>query len=623
MLQEMRKYTRSWISSLFLGALAVSFGLWGIGDIFRGGVDTSAFSIGSTDVPIQAFDRDFHNQMRNIGTVLPPEAQKMLGDKVLNRMTVLTALDVLSDDLGLTASDARVRSVIQSTPQFNGALGSFDHDVFLGAINRAGFSEPEFISYVRRDTAREQLVRAVQDGFLMPPDYARAIYSFVNETRAVEYVVLGPSAAGTIAPPSDAALQAYVKAHADQFSTPEYRSVDLVSIGVDDIAPTIAVSDKDIATEIETHRSEYVTDEKREIEQISFKSEDEAKAAKTAIDGGKSFDAIATEQKLQPADYKLGDLAKADLSINPAGADAAFALPAGGTSAPVKGPFGWVLMHVVKITPGSTKSHDEVKLSLQRKLAWGKIQDMANAYSDAIDNGQSMADAARKAGLHFTRIAAIDANGLAPDGSKAMPALTPDVLSEIQKAEIGDEGDPFPTPDQHVYAFKVAGVTPPKLKAFDLVKADALKKWTDDKRAAQLRAKAAELTARANKDHALTAVAAAAGAPVQSSPALTRDTDKDLFKAKLVTAIFAAPGGATVSEAGADGSYIIARVTGIAHPPPKPGDLQFIQGLREVSGAIAGDLTLLLAKDVQTRKGFKVNQKLVDSTISGNSGAGQ
>ena len=622
MLQEMRKYTKSWISSLFLGALAVSFALWGIADIFKGGSDANAFTVGSTSVPIQVFQRDYQNQTRRLGTVLPPEGQKILGQQVLDRLTLTTSLDLVATDLGLTVSDTRIRQEIQSIPEFNGPLGNFDHDTFLSAINRAGFNEADFVELTRHEEARSQLLRAVQGGFIMPADYARAIYSFVNETRAAEYVVLTPAALGNIPGPSDAELAAYVKAHPDRFSTPEFRSVGIAWLGVDEVAPTIPITDKQIQAEIDAHREVYITDEKREVEQLSFKSEAEAKAAEARLTGGKTFEALAADLKVQPADYKLGDIVKADLDAASPRAAAAFTLAAGGTSAPVKGPFGWVLLHVVKITPGSAKSHDEVKTALQRQTAWGKITDMANAYQENVGNGDSLEVAARKAGLHYTHIAALDAKGNGPDGKKAAPFINDELLAGIAKADIGDDGDPFPSKDGHYFAVKVEGVTPPKVKAFDAVRAEATASWLAEKRTALLRAKAQALVAQAMRDRTLAKVAASLGLPVLSSPALGRSTDKGVFNAQLVTALFAAPPGGALFEPGPDGTIVIARVSGIAHPAPAPNDTQFAQGVGEVSGAIANDITYSLARAEQDSEGLSVNQKLIDSTISGTSGAG-
>jgi peptidyl-prolyl cis-trans isomerase D len=409
-----------------------------------------------------------------------------------------------------------------------------------------------------------------------------------------------------------------VKAHPEKFSTPEYRDVSLAAVSTDDVASTIAVTDKQIQDEIDGNRADYIVDEKRELEQINFKSEAEAIAAKAAVDGGKTFDALAAERKLAAGDYKLGEVTEQDLAIDPARAKAAFALPSGGTSAPIKGSFGWLLMHVVKITPGSAKSRDEVKLVVQRKLALDKMTGLANAYTDALGGGAGIDEAARKSGMKFIHVAAIDAQGLAPDGSKAIPKADPELIAAIFKAEIGEDGDPLQTKDGSYYAIKVNGVTPPKVKPLDAVRAEASVSWIAEQRLAQLRAKAAALAAKANADHALTA---AAGLSVLSSPALSRGTNADVFSTAIVHALFAAPPGGTIFSATPDGNYIVARVSGVVHPAPPEGNLGYVRGVNQLSGEIASDITISLARAEQQREGLTVNQKLVDTTVGGNSGS--
>ncbi len=621
MLQTMRKYAKGWVATIFMAGLALSFAVWGIADIFRGSPDTVVFTVGSTKVPVEQFARDYHNALRNAGVVLPPDQARALGQQVADRMTLGIALDNIVAGLGLTASDARVRQQVQTIQAFNGPLGTFDHDKFVEVIGQAGYSEAEFVAVSRKDAARSQMLRAVEGGFVMPPDYARAIFSYINEARAAEYVLLTPASLGEIAAPGEAVLAAYVKAHPERFSTPEYRDVNLAAIGVDDVAATITVSDKQIQQEIDDNRAEYVTDEKRVLEQIGFKSEDEARAAKAAVDGGKTFEALAAERNVPAADYKLGELSQADLAIDPARAKAAFALPPGGTSAPIKGNFGWLLIHAVTITPGSAKSHDEVKLALQRKLAADKMTEIANAYTDAVSAGADVPEAARKSGMKFTHIAAIDAQGLAPDGSKVAALANPELRAAIFKAEIGEDGDPFQTTDGSNFAIKVNGVTPPKTKPLDAVRAAATASWLAEQRLARLRAKAAALAAKATADHSLVAVAASLGTPYVSSPALTRGTDEGLFTKPIVAAIYAAPAGAAIFAATADGNFIVARISGIVHPAAPDNDLNFVRGVNQLSGQIASDLTETMAKAYQKSEGLAVNQKLVDTTVGGNSGS--
>ncbi|HEY3639284.1 MAG TPA: SurA N-terminal domain-containing protein, partial [Rhizomicrobium sp.] len=64
MLQQMRKVAKSKVSSVFLGLLALSFGVWGIADIFRGNVDTSIAAVGSEKLPAETFQRDYRNFLK-------------------------------------------------------------------------------------------------------------------------------------------------------------------------------------------------------------------------------------------------------------------------------------------------------------------------------------------------------------------------------------------------------------------------------------------------------------------------------------------------------------------------------------------------------------------------------
>ena len=80
--------------------------------------------------------------------------------------------------------------------------------------------------------------------------------------------------------------------------------------------------------------------------------------------------------------------------------------------------FGWVLLHVTTITPGISKSFDQVKEELRqnltKQLAMAKLIDVSNAYQDATSGGATLAEAAKKTGMHLSHIAAVDQNGLTP-----------------------------------------------------------------------------------------------------------------------------------------------------------------------------------------------------------------
>ena len=85
-----------------------------------------------------------------------------------------------------------------------------------------------------------------------------------------------------------------------------------------------------------------------------FPKPEDAAAARERIAKGASFADIAKERGLKDTDTDLGMVTKSDI-IDPAVADAAFALKSGEVSAPVKGRFGTVLLQVGKIEPGNAE----------------------------------------------------------------------------------------------------------------------------------------------------------------------------------------------------------------------------------------------------------------------------
>jgi peptidyl-prolyl cis-trans isomerase D len=152
------------------------------------------------------------------------------------------------------------------------------------------------------------------------------------------------------------------------------------------------------------------------------------------------------------------------------------------------------------------------------------------------------------------------------------------------------------------------------------VKADALAAWMADEKAKEVAAKAQTLTAQAQKDGNLDGIAKELKVPVQHSPQLSRDTQDTTFSAALISQLFQAPAGGVVqARAGTGDNYVIAKVTGIAHPQTPNSAQIFAQGWDQLSQQAAGDFTLSLANAERQRQGVTVNQQLLQQAIGGQS----
>jgi peptidyl-prolyl cis-trans isomerase D len=628
MIQWMHRLSKSWVATLLMGGLTLSFLVWGIADVFTGVSTNGVATVGGTDISQPEFQRVYRNFVRNqgqqMGTEITPDmAQKMgLGQVALQQLVSRTALNNEAKRLGLTASDAAVARNVRGMAPFRGTLGQFDRPTFLQAVSTAGYTEDQFIEEIRQDMTREQLTAAVEGNFMIPPTYAQAIFQYINEKRAAEYIVLSPLQAGDVPAPSDAVLSAYVKMHADRFSTPEDRDADYAAITPADVMGGLSVTDAQISQAYDAQKSTYVIAEKRDVQQIEFKTQGEAVDASTKIVAGMTFDELAKRRNLTAAQISLGTLALDELP-DADRAKAIFALPLNEVSKPIKTGFGgFVLARVTKIVSGSTKTLSDVKDTLSKtllaQLASAKLVDAVNSYTDARSGGAEFKEAAKKAGMKLAHLGGVDAAGMDASGAKADVPADPEFLPAVFRAEVGEDTDPFTTKLGAYFTVHVNGVTPPKLKPLDQVRAQALADWTTEQRGKLLAARAQALATQAANDKSLEAIAKQVNAPVQHSPALGRDTNDTTFNAALTGKLFnATAGGVEFGPQGTSGNYIIARITGIAHPKLNPRDQGFMGGAMRFSQSVAGDFSIALANAARARQGVKVNQKLVQSVTGG------
>ncbi len=87
MLRGMRKASSSWLGKIVMavvvGFLIIAFGVWGIGDIFRGfGVFTVA-KVGKTEISIEQFRVRYNEQLqqfgRQVGRPITPDQAQAFG----------------------------------------------------------------------------------------------------------------------------------------------------------------------------------------------------------------------------------------------------------------------------------------------------------------------------------------------------------------------------------------------------------------------------------------------------------------------------------------------------------------------------------------------------------------
>jgi peptidyl-prolyl cis-trans isomerase D len=577
----MRKASSNWLGktvmSVLFGVLIISFGVWGIADIFKGFGQSSLAKIGSTEITTEQFRNLFTDRVQQIGRrfgrPLTMEQARNFGldRQVLQDVIADAALDETARRMGLGQSDADIVRAIQNEPTFKGLDGKFEHERFVQTIRQAGYTEQRYIAEQRKIATRRQLTGTIVAGIEPPKTQIEAMVRFQNEQRSASYVKLTAAQAGTIDAPSPETLAAYFDDRKQLFRAPEYRKIAVLTLTPDELAKSINVSDDDAKKIFDQRRERYATPERRQVLQIPFQNADEAKAARERIAAGTSFEDIAKERKLTTADIDLGTVAKSSIG-DAAIAEAAFALAPNTVSEPVKGTLTTALLKITKIQPGTNPAYDSVAPTIKRELALerarAQLQDLHNKIEDERGGGANIAEAAQKLGLKATTIEAVDRSGRGPDG-KPVAGLPQgvDIIAPAFASNIGVENEPAQFNGGELW-FDVLGITPSRDRTLDEVKDQVETRWRDEQISSRLRTKATEMVGKLDKGAAFDAEAAAAGLKVETAKLFKRDAEAKDVPERLVTAAFRTPkDGVGQTEGSGSSEWIVFKVTDIAVPP--------------------------------------------------------
>ena len=629
MLDGMRKATQGLIGrgimTIVLGLIIVSFVVWGVGDMFRGGVSDKVAEVGGATITAQEFQNAFQNLMYQYQTrgkmnLTNAQARALgLDTQVLQRLIAEAALDGRAESLGLSISDETIAAVVRADPNLADASGQFSRARFDAALRDSGLSERGFFASQSKAYLRQQIELALVDGLTAPKGLVDALTRVDAQTRAVDYVALPPSAAGDIAAPSEDALKKYFDDRKASYRAPEYRGFTLLLASPAALAKPADVSDEDAkALYDKTRDARFTVPEKRKLQQILFANDAEADAAEAKIKAGASLDDIAKARNLAPADIELGETTKTAM-FDHAIADAAFALPEGGVSEVVKGQFGPVIVHVVSIAPASVKAFAEVEDTLKKEIATdravGEAQTLHDKVEDARVAGKSLADAAKDAGLEARVVQAVDATGLDPSGAAVdLPEKTL-LLRSVFASDVGVDDAALQTKDHGDLWFEVAKIEPSHDRALDEVKAKVETEWRADEVARALGAKALDMVKQLDAGATLASLAAPAGLEVKSATDIHRRGGASLAPG-VVSAIFASPPGGAGSAATPDGR-VVFKITADTTPSTKFDDPQVKAMTDQLNGALQTSLVEQYVTAIEREIGVKIHQNVLQAAEGG------
>jgi peptidyl-prolyl cis-trans isomerase D len=581
MLEALRRGAQTRVAKLLFGLLVLSFGIWGVHDVFTGWGRGAIATVGGTSITDEEFRRAYQDELDRVSQQarqrITPEQGRAFGldRRVLAQLLTGAAIEAHAHQMGLALSDKTLVDGVQSDPDFQ-TNGKFSRQNFENLLRQIGLSERGFIDLRRKDELRAAIVRSFIAGQTIPKPLFDLMHAYNQEKRVIDWVKIDPDAV-TVAEPTEEKLKELYDKDKAKYMTPEYRKVQVLVLDVDALKKQIDVTDAEIEKAYQAAKESYDTPEERRIQQISFQDKAAAEAALKALrDGTKSFADVAKEAGAKDTDVDLGLITKKSM-IDPKVADVAFSLEKDKYSDVIDGRFAYVILRVTQIQPGVIRTLADVKDQVRDKIATDKARaELQNKHDEIEDN----------------RIVS--------------RAFAPDSNNDDAGIELTSDG----------YAWvNVVSTEAPKQKPFDAVKDQVKDNYLTAERRRLLDELAKKLADRVNAGEPMSAIADAAKNKVEKTEPITRKTIPQSISESVVAQAFALPKGkAGFGESPDHTTEIVFQVADVI-PAPAASLTETDELNRQLEAQLANQTLSEYTEALKKRLGTSVNEAELRSVL--------
>lgn len=615
------------VTVILFSLLILSFAVWGIGDIFRGGGQGQAVAeVGDTVIEqrdfAEALSREVNNLNRRLGTQLTGQQVRSFGipQQVLSQMISRAVLDEKADRMGLLVTESQMHDKVFENPAFQDGTGRFDPNRFSTFLRQVNMSEQAYMAELGDDTRRQQLVAAVIDGAAAPQSLAEQILAYRGERRVADYVAIPQSSFQDLGTPEEAALQKVYEDASGRFMTPAYKSVSLVFLDLDAAAEKVAVPEDRLREAFEARKEELSQPERRTVSQAVLPDENAAQALADRLGDEADFAAVV-EEVTGRAPVDLGSVTRDDL---PAGlAEAVFALDDGQVSAPVQSALGWHVVKVSAVEPAKEAVFEEHRDALRRELATAEAVDVligiANQFDEELAADATLEQAARALNLEVRKIPAIDQQGRNPEGETVenLPPLA-GFLETLGSLQPGESSTLRESSEGDFFMMRVDGVTPAEKKPLEEVREEVVELWRARERDRLASEKAEAVVERLNSGEDFAAVAEDEGLELQETQPVTRDAEDPakIPHPLMAQQLFEIAEG-EVSTFTIPGRQIVARLKEVLPPDEEGRDDRLAELEEQLTASLQDDIFQQFLGALQQEFAVTVNQRLVDQVVSG------
>lgn len=481
MLEKMRKGSQNIFVKTFLILLALSFVVWGIGDIFRGRTNNVVAKVGDIEISnvqfSNAVQREVARYQQAFGGALTEEQMQQLGFKqvILERLINSNLISIRSNQLGLKVGTESVKNIVKSEPAFFDENGNFTESSFNKVLRANGINPNDYINSIKSQVSVDMLIQNLILPFERNELQAKVIFNYTNEERIADIFYIDAKLEEEISEPSETDLVQYYQDNQVKFTAPEIRNVSYIEFGIENLKSTIDVSEEEINNIYQTRIEEFKIPAKRNIDQYLADSKENAQIIYEKLKSNKKID----DNEL----INMGDVSQSEL-IDGLG-EFVFTSDLG-VLEPVESTLGWHVFIVNKKIEEATTPLELVKADIKKDAietqAASEFEGFVVQIEDSFASGKSLDEVAATFNLKLRSIEDLQKNSDLKSDEEFTISDKGAFLSQTFTQDSGTTSPLIFLDDGSYFVVKVNSVTESRIKALDEVKGIAINAYKEDVR---------------------------------------------------------------------------------------------------------------------------------------------
>ncbi|MDH5545352.1 MAG: SurA N-terminal domain-containing protein [Gammaproteobacteria bacterium] len=394
MLQVIRDRAQGFFAWLIVGAIILSFALWGINEYFRD--DTAGMKVATVagkDISVYEYQIAFNNERARMEQMFGENFDSDMFDQqiktsALDRVVDNAVLTSAALDAGMVVSDGQLFTTLQQIEAFQ-EDGKFSKTAYEMALRQSGEPTSSFEARIRRALLADQIVKGIAATGFATSSAVKATLKLQNQERELSYIRIKSEDFKKSVNVSDDDVKAHYDANSETYKTPEQVMLDYLELSVQDLVGGIEVSDEEIDEYYDDQKDRFSAPEERKARHILIEgSSNESKAKAEEIYqkavAGEDFAKLAKAHSADPGSASDGGMLDffGKGLMDPEFEKSAFSLKKGEISKPVLSSFGYHVIKLEDVRGGAVKPLAEVKNEITADI---KRQKAEKEYFDKVE----------------------------------------------------------------------------------------------------------------------------------------------------------------------------------------------------------------------------------------------